>query len=143
MTTPPTGGVGSPDVPRTSPDNFRGLDPDAFFKLLIAELQNQDPLDPLDNTQLLQQVATIREVGVSLQLNETLKAVMLGQQISSAASLLGREVRGLAQSGDEVTGVVDRVTIADEQVLLHVGEEKIPLNNVAEILPQGSSDDSN
>ncbi len=135
------GGVAAP--PGAGEGNFRGLDPDAFFNLLIAELKNQDPLNPLDNTQLLQQVATIREVGVSMQLNETLQAVMFGQQITSAASLLGKTVRGLTDAGDEVTGTVDRITIEEEKVLLHVGQEQVRLNNVAEILPDAPPQNGN
>ena len=130
------GGIGGTAAPPGAEDgNLRGLDPDAFFNLLIAELKNQDPLNPLDNTQLLQQVATIREVGVNMQLNETLQAVMFGQQLTSAASLLGKTVRGLNEAGDEVTGTVERISIEDDRVLLHVGQDQVRLTNVAEILP--------
>ncbi len=143
MDVSPGGGVGPGVATPPGQGNLRGLDPDAFFQLLITELQNQDPLDPLDNTQLLQQVATIRQVGVSLQLTQTLQALMRSQRIASAASLLGRQVRGLSEQGQEVTGTVQRVTIEGEKVLLHVGEEQIHLANVSEILPEQGSDDSN
>ena len=144
MDVPGAGGVGgTATLPGANEGNFRGLDPDAFFNLLIAELKNQDPLNPLDNTQLLQQVATIREVGVSMQLNETLQAVMFGQQISSAAALLGKTIRGLSEAGEEVTGTVDRITIEEEKVVLHVGQEQVRLNNVAEILPDDPPQNGN
>ena len=43
-------------------DAFQEVDLDVFIKLLIAELQNQDPMNPLDNHEILQQVSQIREI---------------------------------------------------------------------------------
>ncbi len=109
---------------------------DQFLQLMITELQNQDPLDPLDNTQLLAQISQIRDIGATDQLTQTLQAVMTGQNVSTASGLIGREIEGLTDDAVEIRGVVDRVTIggADQQdVKLHVGDSVVSLPNVRDI----------
>ena len=68
---------------------------DDFLDLMIAELQNQDPLNPLENDELIAQISQIREVGATEDLTNTLNAVLLGQNISSATSLIGADVVAL------------------------------------------------
>jgi len=114
-------------------DALQGVDLDAFFQLMIAELQNQDPLNPLENDQLLQQVSQIREVGATEKLTETLDSVLLGQNVTSATALIGKHVRALTSNGKNVEGVVDRVTISDGEPSLHIGTFQVPLSNVAEV----------
>ena len=66
-----------------------------FLKLFVAQLQNQDPLNPMDNAQMTSQMAQINTVTGIQQLNATLKG--MGAQFSSlqalqGASLVGRQV---------------------------------------------------
>lgn len=88
-----------------------GLDIDEFLDLMIAELQNQDPLNPLENDELVAQIGQIREIAASDNLTETLNAVLLGQNVSSATNLIGADVVALTDSGERVSGNVRKVTI--------------------------------
>jgi flagellar basal-body rod modification protein FlgD len=126
--------LGSGNGARAAAGNLGGLNVDDFLKLMIAELQNQDPLNPLDNAQFLSQIATIREIGATAALSKTLEAVLLGQNVSSAASLMGKQVSAVADSGNSVTGIVERVTIAGNDVKVVVHGEPVRLSNVREIL---------
>lgn len=113
---------------------------DDFLKLMIAELQNQDPLDPMKNSEMLQQLSHIRTIGASDQLSRTLEAVLMGQNLSTASTLIGKDVSALTDQGINVTGRVDRVTAsATEQgsrtLRVHIGDHSIALQNVREILP--------
>lgn len=119
-----------------SENSLRGLDMDHFLKLMLTELQNQDPLNPLENDQLLQQISQIREVGATDRLTDTLDAVLLGQNVSSATGLIGKSIEALDSRGNRVGGTVDRVSIADGEPTLHVGDAEISLNNVVEIRTQ-------
>jgi flagellar basal-body rod modification protein FlgD len=96
------------------------LDLGDFLDLMIAELQNQDPLNPLENHELLQQISQIREVGATDKLTQTLDAVLLGQNVASATSLIGQEVHAIGDDGETAVGVVERVTIADGEPELHL-----------------------
>lgn len=126
----------SPDPQQSSGDKILGdLELGDFIDLMIEELRNQDPLNPLDNTEILQQVSQIREISATTQLNDTLDAVLLGQNISSASNMIGKQIRALATNGNEIQGVVDRVSIAGGVAKVHVGEYEISLKNIREILP--------
>jgi hypothetical protein len=106
--------------PLANSDALNELDLRDFLDLMIAELQNQDPLSPLENHELLQQISQIREVGATDKLTQTLDAVLLGQNISSATSLIGKEVHAAADDGSPAIGIVDRITIAGGQPQLHL-----------------------
>ena len=114
-------------------NNLRELNIDHFMTLMITELQNQDPLDPLKNSEILQQISQIREIGATEQLTDTLESVLLGQNVSSATNLIGKIVRAINDAGDSVLGVVDRVTIIDSVPKLHINGQEVSLKNVAEI----------
>jgi flagellar basal-body rod modification protein FlgD len=115
------------------------VDVDQFMKLLIAELQNQDPLNPLDNSQMVEQIGQIREISATDQLSDTLNAVLLGQNVSTASSLIGKEISALTDDVENITGVVDRVSVTvnedDSRTLrVHVGDNAVQLNNIREIV---------
>jgi flagellar basal-body rod modification protein FlgD len=116
-------------------DALRDLDVDGFLQLMISELQNQDPLNPMDNSQMLQQISQMRQIASTDSLSSTLEAVLFGQSISNASSLIGREVRALGDDGNFVTGHVEKVAVADGEVKLYVGDQPVKLNNVTDILP--------
>src|SRR6187399_20640 len=92
-------------------DAINDLDLNTFLKLMITELQQQDPLNPLDNKDMLNQIAQIRAVGASDQLSKTLSSVLLGQNITSATNLLGADISALTDNGQAITGIVNRVAI--------------------------------
>ena len=48
---------------------------DRFLKLLVAQLNNQDPMNPMDNAQMTSQMAQINTVSGIQQVNETLKSM--------------------------------------------------------------------
>lgn len=73
---------------------------DDFLKLLIAQLQNQDPLQPMDNQQFAVQLATFNSLEQLIGINDKLGSLQTGQGATSqfnAASLIGKEV---ASSGN-------------------------------------------
>src|SRR3989304_1085063 len=76
-------------------DAFQELNLDTFIQLLVSEMQNQDPMNPMSNTEILQQISQIRAIESSTRLNSTLEAVMLGQNVATASTLLGRSISGL------------------------------------------------
>ena len=101
------------------------VDLDDFLKLMITELQNQDPLNPLENDELLAQISQIREVGATEQLTSTLNAVLLGQNIASATSLIGADVVALNDAGQRVSGNVRVVTITGGKPMLDLAVETL------------------
>jgi flagellar basal-body rod modification protein FlgD len=141
MTRIPTIGPISPDQ-QAGNNDLRDVEMDDFLQLLIAELQNQDPLSPMENSEILQQISQIREISATNLLSETLESVLSGQNLATASSLIGKTIRATTDDGQEVVGVVDRVSFEREddgktrRLRVHVGEHQIALENVREIVAE-------
>lgn len=116
-------------------DAFNKVNLQDFVKLLVAELQNQDPLNPMDNSEILQQVSQIKSIESNQRLSDTLTSMQLQQNLMAASSLLQKTITGLTDNGDRVSGQVDRVSLDNNSVKLHVGQQTVSLSNVAEIDP--------
>ena len=113
---------------------------DTFLILLTAQLQNQDPLNPMDNKDMLQQIGQIREISATNQLSDTLSSVLLGQSVATASSLIGKHIRALTDDSKNVEGVVDRVSMekddTDESqrvIRVYIGDNAIDIKNIREI----------
>ena len=117
---------------------------DDFLKLMITEMQNQDPLNPMENSEMMQQLSQMRSIGATDKLTSTLDAVLLGQNLTTASSLIGQNIRALTDDGSNIGGRVDRVTVAAADgkmatVRIHIGENDVALQNIREILPVDAS----
>lgn len=108
---------------------LNGLTSQTFLKLLITQLQNQDPTNPTDSNELLQQVSSMQSLQANLELQSTLKTVSLNQQLSSAASFLGKTVAA-TQGENFISGVVESVRVADGKALLTVEGNEVDLASV-------------
>ena len=108
------------------------LTADDFMTLLIAQLQNQDPSEPVSNETLLDQIATMRGLQADVELEETLRGNAGAADLATAASFLGKDVRG-ADGGRVITGVVDRAYLDGGAAYLDVGGEALPLSSISEV----------
>jgi flagellar basal-body rod modification protein FlgD len=124
------------------PRDLKDLDVDHFLTLMIAELTNQDPMNPMDNAQMMEQIGQLRSIASTDKLTGTLDSVLLGQNLSTASSLIGKEVKALTDDAKDITGVVDRVSVetggannATRTLRIHIGDKKIDLKNIREIIP--------
>ncbi len=115
-----TGAAPKSDAKSKDFDTLNDLDLDAFLKLLITEMQNQDPLNPMDNSEMLAQINQLREIGSTDKLTSTLDSVLLGQNITSSTNLIDKEIQAVSDDGQKVSGTVTRVSIEEGQPKLHL-----------------------
>ncbi len=121
-------------------NGYGDLDLDQFLKLLVTELQNQDPLEPTKNSEIVQQVGQIRSIGATDSLTNTLSNLSQNQELVTASGLIGQKVEGLADDSSPVDGVVDRITVVTDtdrnsrSVKVHVGNQTLDINNIRTIL---------
>jgi flagellar basal-body rod modification protein FlgD len=90
-TTNPLAGGSTKSAGQTSADAQQ----DRFLKLLVAQLNNQDPMNPMDNAQMTSQMAQINTVSGIQQLNETMKSMasqFTSMQVMQSASMIGHGV---------------------------------------------------
>lgn len=130
----------SPSSSGVKGNDFRDVDLNQFLSLLITEMQNQDPLNPTSNSEFLQQVSQIREIGATNQLTESLNTMSTGSSLSTASNLIGKQIDAIDTDGKPVVGQVSKVTIDvdpnnrdNRQVRVHVGNQKVDMKNIREI----------
>ena len=94
---------------------------DRFLKLLVTQMKNQDPLNPLDNAQVTSQLAQISTVSGIDKLNATLQSLTASQSLDTAA-MIGRGVlapgsqldlkNGVAVGGVDLPQAVDKLVVS-------------------------------
>jgi flagellar basal-body rod modification protein FlgD len=117
------------------------LDADMFLQLLMTELQSQDPLEPMSNSEICQQLSQIWELQSNMELTDTLQSITLGQNIAAANSMIGRLIVGLTDDAGEIAGYVESVSVVDGQAKLNVGQHAIDLKDISLILDESSIQD--
>ncbi len=68
------------------------LDYNSFLKLLLEQMKSQDPTAPVDQTQMLAQLAQFSSVGQTIQTNTKLDQLLSYTQAQTGASLIGKSV---------------------------------------------------
>ncbi len=120
-----------------SETGFNAMNAESFLKLLITQLQNQDPSAPMSNEELLGQISTMRDLQSSIELSDTLDSLAASQTSSSqtqlAASLIGKELVAYVDDGTLIPGVAESAVIEDGQAFVKVSGLKIPVDNVVSI----------
>ena len=100
--------------------NSIGMD---FMKLLVAQLQNQNPMEPLNNNEMASQLAQLSSLEQLEMMNGSFQQVLAGQQKLQAMALIGKEVEFLPEGATEaVRGRVQSVEVYDEGIRLSIGE---------------------
>ncbi len=97
-----------PAAQATGTASRSSLDYDAFLQLLIAQMKNQDPTNPMDPTDQMAQLATFSQVEQSIKANAKLDALLTSSALSQADGIIGRIVTSAdgAVSGEAVAFTV-------------------------------------
>jgi len=113
------------------------LDRDAFLQLLVYQLQNQDPLNTTDNSEMIAQLAQFSALEQMNNLNESFTTVTESidrLNFVSASALVGRTVSGTDLDGNAIEGTVERVYMdSDNSVYLMVGTTPVALADIQRI----------
>jgi flagellar basal-body rod modification protein FlgD len=117
--------------------DIKDLDINHFLQLMVTELTNQDPLNPMDNTQLVQQIGELRSIAASDQLTTTLQSMQTQQSLTTASGLIGKNVTALTTENKEITGKVESVSVevdpennSKRSYRVKIGDQSIDLQNV-------------
>ena len=116
---------GAPVTSQTSGSSAADLDYDAFLQLMIAQLQNQDPLNPMDSAEYTAQLAQFSLVEQSIQTNQKLDSLLSSMSLSQAESLIGRTV---TSPDGSISGTVKSVHILSSGALAELESgDRLPL----------------
>jgi flagellar basal-body rod modification protein FlgD len=102
-----------------------------YLNLLAVQLQNQDPMNPMDNNQMASQLAQLSQLQQMENMSSTFGKVLASQQMTQATSMLGKKVT-YTVTGDSTprTGQVSRVDINSGTISLYVGSDEVDPANV-------------
>ncbi len=124
MTTiPPTGNTsGTQNTATNDATKNSTLNYNDFLKLMVAQLRNQDPLNPTDSTQYMSQIAQFSSVEQGINTNAKLDQLLVNSNISQASTMIGLS---LTSADGSVSGIVTSVRIdsTGSTAILNNGKE--------------------
>jgi flagellar basal-body rod modification protein FlgD len=106
------------------------LDQDTFLKLMVAQLRNQDPMNPTDSSQFLAQTAQFTSLEKLNQVADQSAQAYAAQMAFGASSLAGRTVTYKDGDGAERTGTVASVRFGPSGPRLDVDGAEVTLDQV-------------
>lgn len=115
IVTPPQ--QGNVVVPQKSDAEKAGLNYDAFLKLMLEQLKSQDPLNPVDQTQSLAQLASFSNVEQSIKTNDKLDDLLQRTSVAEAAALIGKNVQSLVTGKSGLVTAVEVTATGSKAVL--------------------------
>jgi flagellar basal-body rod modification protein FlgD len=121
-----------------SPD----LDKSAFLELLVKQMANQDPLDPMSNDDFVSQLAQFGSLEQQINLNNSFNQFLTFQKLTQASTLLGKKVICLVPSEEgsltPTSGVVEQVMLVDNTAYLKLSNgDEVPLDSVVSVESAG------
>src|SRR3954447_14663929 len=127
---------GSAQNPISATDaNKNQLGKDAFLKLLTTQLQHQDPLKPMDDSEFMGQMAQFSTLEQITNMAGANTAMADNLAFNKSVSLIGRTVTYLGEDDQPHTGKVDRGTPTDGKPALTVeGIDGVNPSSVTEVL---------
>ncbi|WP_075216182.1 flagellar hook assembly protein FlgD [Mongoliimonas terrestris] len=105
----------SPSAVKPSAD----LDYDAFLRLLVTQMKNQDPINPMDSSQYMAQFAQFSQVEQSIKTNAKLDSIYASLSLANVDGLIGRTVTLPDGTGGTVASV--KITAEGPEAVLTSG----------------------
>ncbi|MCF6228152.1 MAG: hypothetical protein L3J82_05730 [Planctomycetes bacterium] len=102
-----------------------------FYSLMIAGLQNQDPMEPISNSELLGQMSEMEQLSAATATADGIANLVDSlrfQQLTIASTFIGSVVQATDASGTEIQGLVGRVTTSGTETILGL---QIPVTDSA------------
>ncbi|MFI5377759.1 MAG: flagellar hook capping FlgD N-terminal domain-containing protein [Tepidisphaerales bacterium] len=119
-----------------APSGANSMSTQDFMNLMLTQLQNQDPMNPTSNSDLMAQMSQIGQLQANSQLQTLLTGMTTQNQLSTAGSLLGKMVQGLDANSNQVQGLVTSIQVTNNQVLLNLDSgSTLALDKVTNIAP--------
>ncbi|MFP6686349.1 MAG: flagellar hook assembly protein FlgD, partial [Polyangiaceae bacterium] len=135
--------INSPSSKSEPATNGGAVDKEAFLKLLVAQLQHQDPLSPMEGTEFISQLAEFSNVEQAIAQNKKMDLISMqltGIASNEAIGLIGKEVtiRGdkIAFDGSQPTGFNTRLSKSANEVTVTIRDDRGNAVRTMELGPQ-------
>lgn len=109
------------------------LDSGKFMQILLAQLTHQNPLEPMDNAEMMSQFSQLNSLQELRGINTSMQNVSTMSQTAYLASLVGKVVKANRADGKVIEGVVEGVVTEVDNPQIRIGDEVIDLLDVVEV----------
>ena len=110
-----------------------GIDQDQYLKLLVAQVQNQNPLDPVSDTEFISQLAQFNQLSSLQTLNANFSELLKFQQLGQGSNLIGKTVEYTDATGAKQSGLVSRVFADGSNITIEVGTDRVGLGQITTV----------
>ncbi len=120
------------DSTQKTSDSTGSLDKEAFLQLLVAQMQYQDPLEPMDNTEYVSQLATFSELEAMNNLNDSMSFQRASQLVGS--NVLVRTTSKTTGETYLTQGTVDYVVYENGKAYLAINESLYSIDDLDTVI---------
>ncbi len=107
---------------------------DQFMQLLVTQLRNQDPLEPVNQQDFLGQLAQFSSLEGIERLNLNFAESLKFQQLSQGGSLVGSRVEYTSAQGETKTGLVDSARVLNGELRFQMGDDIVGLGDLSGVI---------
>jgi flagellar basal-body rod modification protein FlgD len=109
------------------------LDSNQFMQILMAQLTHQNPLEPMDSNEMMNQFSQLNSLQELRDIHTAMDKVSVSNQTTYLASLIGKTIKANRSDGKILEGVVDGVLADKDNPQIRIGNELVDLADVIEI----------
>jgi flagellar basal-body rod modification protein FlgD len=106
---------------------------DEFLRMLVTEMKNQDPLNPVDNKEMIAQLAQFSSLEQMKNVSAQVEGLRQETGLASAIGLTHQPVSAELKDGGTVTGVVSRVLWKEGKLILQINDQEYPTTNIVSL----------
>jgi flagellar basal-body rod modification protein FlgD len=115
------------------------MDKDSFLKLLVAQLQHQDPGNPMDSSAFMSQLAQFSSLEQMTNMSTSINKLNSSNAVTQSVALIGHDLVFTRADGSTASGVADGVTLLNGVVAIDVNGESVSPDAVTAVGPLVSS----
>lgn len=134
-----TGSSGGTDITGGIGDS---VDKNQFLDILMAQLQNQNPLKPQESGKFVDQMASLTSLEQMTQMTNAMESFQQSQQSQQFMTLLGKNVEATTSEGNSVSGEVESVRFTDNGSSVTIGGTDVGTSEIASISTVDDSGES-
>ena len=109
------------------------MDSGQFMQILLAQLTHQNPLEPMNNAEMMTQFSQLNSLQELREIHVAVDKLSSSNQVLYLASLIGKTVKVNRPDGNILEGVVDEVITEKDNPQLRIGTEEVSVNDIIEI----------
>ncbi|MCL2000236.1 MAG: hypothetical protein FWG74_02265 [Planctomycetes bacterium] len=115
-------------------DNNGKVTSQNFLKLLVTQLQNQDPLNPQSDLDFTAQLAQLQALDEQMAMTKAMQSLRKDTLLQAGTGMIGKYVTGLDDSGSTATGLVSRLVQAEGNVYIELAnKQRIEVSSVLNV----------